>query len=354
MYDVVVIGASIGGSRTAELLAKRGRDVVLIEENTEIGHPLKCTGLVSWRVPDILPNIDKRILLNKVDKAKFFSPNGTSFMLKVNYDVYVISRPLLDKFLFKQAEKVGVKTKKPEKFEGFRKYKNGLKIKTNKSVYETKLLVGADGGHSTVAKAANIKQPEKFFIGVQTTAKGSFDPTSAELWFGSDIAPDFFAWSVPISESYSRIGLATYSNPKPYYERFLKMKIGRVLKPDVGGIIKTGLIEDSVADRVLLVGDAASQMKPFSGGGITYGLIASNYCAAACLEALKNRKYDHSFLKDVYDKRWKKYFSMPIRMGLFYRKLIHIFNDWQLNLLFNFMHISKIDNLFEKLDMDLL
>lgn len=82
IFDVLVVGGAVAGSRTAQLLAEAGKDILLIEDNLDIGHPCKCTGLVSWRIKEILPTFPEKLVVNVVQEAKFHSPSGSSFVLK--------------------------------------------------------------------------------------------------------------------------------------------------------------------------------------------------------------------------------------------------------------------------------
>lgn len=350
-YDVAIVGASAIGSRVANLISREGYRVLLIEEHREVGLPMKCTGLVSFRLLELLPNLPKKVIVNKIRSAKFFSPNGNCLELKPSYPVYVIDRVALDKFLFDQV-KNNVEVRIPERFESFRCMEDSIKIRTNKRTYYSKILVGADGVNSTIRKQAKIVYPKNFLIGLQTTAKGSFDPSSVELWFGSQVCPKFFAWVVPENENTARIGLATNSNPMKYYKQFLKLRINSFKKPDVGGLIRYGLMKETCRDRVMLIGDAALQIKPFSGGGLVYGLTASKICADACVHALENERFDENFFKENYDKKWKEKLAIPIIEGLMLRKSFNLLPDVSLNLAFYSTH--RIKKFLEKWDMDLL
>lgn len=352
IYDVIVIGGSLSGSRVAELLAQKGRNVLLIEEHEKIGLPCKCTGLVSWRTLEILKNLPKNLVVNKLDKGKFYAPDGTFFVLKSKKSAYVLNRTGLDKFLFDQAVKAGTKVK-TEHFETF-KYSDGyVEVKTNKDIYRTKILIGADGANSVVAKNANLTMPKNIFVGLQTTAQGNFEQY-VELWFGENIAPKFFAWVVPENEEVARVGVATHTNPKQYYERFLESRLNHNgLIPNVAGIIRFGIMKDTIADRIILVGDAACQVKPFSGGGITYGLIASQICADAVEKAFEENKFDYKFFKQNYDLKWKKILAPAIKKGMMSRKMLYLLSDSQMNVLFKMIKLFgyKILNRF---DFDLL
>jgi len=351
-YDAIIVGGALSGSRTAELLARNERNVLLIEEHEKIGLPCKCTGLVSWRTPEILKKLPSRLIANKLNKGKFYAPDGTSFILKSKKSAYVLDRTGLDRFLFEQAVKAGAGVK-TEHFETFR-YNNGyVEVKTNKNTYQTKILIGADGANSTVAQKANLPMPKNVFVGLQTTASGNFEQYT-ELWFGKSTAPNFFAWVVPENEEIARIGLATLISPKPYYERFLETRLNHNgLKPDVAGVIRFGVMKDTVADRVMLVGDAACQVKPFSGGGITYGLIASQICADAIEKAFEENKFDYQFLKQNYDSEWKKKIVPGINKGMILRKVLYSLPDPQVNILFKTIKLFGY-RILNRFDFDLL
>lgn len=349
-YDVTVVGASVIGSRVADLVSQRGYRVLLIEEHKQIGLPQHCTGLVSFRLLELLPDIPKQIIVNKIKSAKFFSPNGNCLELKPKYLAYVIDRIALDRFLFNKV-KDNVKVKTGERFESFKYKRNSVEIKTNREIYHSKILVGADGVNSQVRKKSKIEYPKNFLLGLQSKVKGAFDPDNVELWFGSKICPKFFAWVVPENEDVARVGLATNSNTIQYYHNFLQKRLGYTNKPINSGLINYGIMKETSSNRLMLVGDASCQVKPFSGGGLIYGLIAAEICADACIDAIENDKFDEKFFKENYDKRWKKILFIPIIKGLILRNIFNILLDTDLNFLFYFLGHRK--KFLENWDMDL-
>jgi geranylgeranyl reductase family protein len=350
MYDVTIIGASAIGSRTAKLIADNGYDVLLIEEHKKIGLPSKCTGLVSHRLLELLPNLPKKIIVNKIKSARFFPPSGNCLELKSKSPAYVIDRIALDNLLFNEAKDVEIRT--CERFESFRLMEDYVKIKINKKIYHSKILIGADGSNSLVRKYSKLDYPKNVLFGLQTTVKGNFDSDSVELWFGSSVAPNFFAWVVPENDNIARVGLATNQNPMKFYNGFLKKRVGRISKPDTSGIIRYGLMKETSIDRVMLIGDAALQTKPFSGGGIIYGLIASEICADAVIKALEENRFDKNFFKENYDNKWKEKLALPITKGMILRKTFTSLPDTGLNALIYLAGHGK--RFLEKWDMDLL
>jgi len=350
-YDVIIVGAGPAGCRATELIAKRGYKVLVLDEHEQIGKPVKCSGLVSWRLRQLFPDLPENVIVNKVENAKIFSSSGSCLELKSKRPVYVIDREKFDKYLAERAKKARAEIMLSTKFKKFRYLENGIGVKTNKGEFETKLLVGSDGVNSMVAKQANLKQPENILTGVQTTIEGEFDPNLVELWFGKDICPIFFAWVIPENENVARVGLATSTKCKIYFDKFLKKRIGKIKKPDVVGRIIYGLMEETIADRILLVGDAASQVKPFSGGGIIYGLIGAGFASLACIKSLNQKNYSYNFLKENYDEKWKEKLTKPIKNGLLLNKLVH-YSDKLFDFSIRFGEIAK--PIMEEMDMDLL
>jgi len=344
MYDTIVIGAGPSGCRTAEILANKNYEVLVLEEHSQIGKPVQCAGLVSHRIG----KIPKQIILNRIKKARFFC-GKKYFEVKSKKPVYVIDRGKYDKFRTRKAKEAGVKFKLNTRFLDF---KNG-KVITTKGNYKTKILVGADGPNSTVAKISKIKLPENLLKAVQVRVKSNFDSSAVELWFGSDIAPSLFAWVIPESKNIARVGLMTDKNPNKYFEKFLRERISDAKTMDkIGGIGRYGLIKKSVTKNVLLVGDAACQIKPFSMGGIIYGQIGAKYAGEACIKALKVNDFSEKFLKKNYDKRWKKELAGPIRKGLLIKKIFS--NILNKSYSFELIKKLKITKFSSFLDMDFL
>ena len=123
-------------------------------------------------------------------------------------------------------------------------------------------------------------------------------------------------------------------------------------KDILGGVIRYGLIKDSMADNILLVGDAASQVKPYSGGGIIYGLIGAKFAASACLKCLNKNRFDYNFLKENYDNEWKNKLAPAIKRGMVLHRSLHIIPDWLMS--FGITISKPFSPILNNLDMDLL
>ena len=341
--DVIIVGAGPAGCRTAEIVAKKGYEVLVLEEHPRIGKPTQCTGLVSKNIG----KIPKEIVVNKIKRARFCCGNGF-FEIESKQKMILLDREKYDVWLAEKAKKAGVKFKLSTRFLGF---ENG-KVLTNKEKIETKILVGADGPNSSVAKAVGIELPKNLLFALQVNVNSKFDSDLVELWFGKDIAPGSFAWVVPENEKVARVGLLTEKNPNFYLENFLKKRFGKIeIKNKTGDFLRYGIIKKSVSNRVLLVGDAACQIKPFSGGGLVYNKISSEIAGKAIVKSLEENDFSEEFLLENYEKKWKEKLFWPIMRGLAFK---WIFSKISKQTIFSLVKNFGITNFASFLDVDFL
>jgi digeranylgeranylglycerophospholipid reductase len=330
MYDAIIIGAGPAGCRTAELLARGGKKVLVIEEHAKIGEPIQCTGLISAKLLDIHPDLPKNIIQNKIKTARFFAPNGANFELSVKKPALVVDRAKLDQWLASKARKAGAKFKLNTNFVSYNMEKNSIKVKTNKGSFETKYLVGADGPLSKVREQMelDVRYHQQIFAQIDLRYQQTFfqktrivkRPPEAQLNFGGE----YFNWCVPFSKTKARIG-------GPSKEQ--------KFKGTSGGVVRYGLLKTAQQGRVFLVGDAALQVKPFSCGGVIYGQIAAQCLSEAILEE-----------KD-YDELWKQKLEKPIKRGL-HLCLFYKLPNFLKNFAFWIAIKTKLTKTLEKLDMD--
>ena len=127
MYDIIIVGAGPIGCRTAELLEKNDLKVLVLEKNDAIGKYSACTGLVSHRIFD-LSDISKKVIVNQIEKAKFYSTKNNFIELKHKNPVYVIDRNKFDKEMGKKVSKIKLSTF----FKDYWIQDNSVMVKTNK------------------------------------------------------------------------------------------------------------------------------------------------------------------------------------------------------------------------------
>lgn len=344
MHDVIVVGAGPAGCRIAGIVAKHGYDVLVLEEHPRMGTPVQCTGLVSKKIG----KTPRNTILNKINKAKFCC-GDEYFEIKSKESMLLLDREKYDVWIARNAKRFGAEFKLSTRFLDF---KNGT-VLTNHEKINTKILVGADGPNSPVAKSVGIKLPDNLVFAVQATIESSFRPDTIELHFSSDIAPGSFAWVVPENKKTARVGLMTTKKSNKYLDNFLKERFpdSKILNK-TGDVIRYGLIEESVADNVLLVGDAACQVKPFSGGGLVYNKIGAEIAGDAIVKSLETNDFSKEFLMKNYDKKWKEELTLPIIQGMLIKSIFSGISN--MPIIFSIIRLFGIPKLADFLDVDFL
>ncbi|MFO8015573.1 MAG: NAD(P)/FAD-dependent oxidoreductase [Candidatus Woesearchaeota archaeon] len=295
MRNTVIVGAGPAGSYLGWQLSKRGIQNTIVEEHEEIGRPEQCTGIISRNIEDPLPPpLLKKAVQNKVKGAVISCGKQQFEIRKSSFMAYIFDRQKLDRVIAEKAVKAGSDLLLGRRYVSHRAAGKSLKIRLAHGS-ETKhehagRLVGADGPHSIVARNAGLYGRRRFWTGTQVllrTRKPFFDKDMAYLWLDRKYSDGFFAWVVPVDDHRAKAGLASFSKPAKYLERFLKdMFDDFVVEEKQGGIIPVyQKIPLQTKDRkVSLVGDAALQVKATSGGGVVNGLLAAEKLAGVIAE----------------------------------------------------------------------
>jgi geranylgeranyl reductase family protein len=340
-YDVAIIGAGPVGGNLANELAKKGYNVAVFEEHREIGYPLQCAGLVTPRIFKLLNIKKQNIIQNKIHGARIHSPQDIKFIIGGNkLHAYVINRPLFDKAILQQASDNGasIYLQSRVSYAYKKREKVFLKIK-NKISVSCKLLIGADGVHSSTRVWFNFPQPREILygIGAELRLREKTDVEFVDIFIGENIAPGFFGWLIPINEEKCRVGLCIGKESKKHslktcFNKFLhelqKQKIieNREVKPNIGGAIPLGLLKKTSSSNVMIVGDAAAQVKPLSGGGLYPGIKCSKHCISTTLYALEENDFSEASLQK-YHKSWIGDIGKEIKKTLFIRKIFKKLSD---------------------------
>jgi geranylgeranyl reductase family protein len=337
---VTIIGGGPAGSYLAYLLAKKGKEVTLLEEHDKIGSPVQCTGIVTGSIEKFV-KLRKNVIANRLSKVIVISENNKTI---AKVDEIVMWRDKFDEFMEEKAQDEGVKVLLNHQFLGFNG-KNSLKIKdkNNNKIknIKTDVIVGADGPSSSVAKAAGIATKNRYYIGMQAKVKLKMDNDSFETHFGTAF-PDFFGWVVPESENTARIGLGAINNAKDYFYKFLEKRTGKknILCWESGIIPIYNPRQIIQKNNVYLIGDAASQVKATTGGGI----IPSLKAASTLCDCILNKK--------DYNKEFKKKSGRELKLHLKIRNVLNKFSDKDYDKLIKLMSQEKVKKILKKYDRD--
>ena len=349
--DVAIIGGGPIGGYVGKEIAKKGFKVTIFEEHPKIGMPLSCAGLVSSRVVEIIKN-PKNIIQNEISGAHIYSPTGEKTSIGGDrIHAYVINRSQFDLELISSAIKNGATLSLENKVINAQKKNNTIQLQTverrKKKQIITKLIIGADGPHSLIRKIFHFPQPLEYLRGIGAEVTNvNLDPSFVELLLGTRFAPGFFAWIIPTNTqgSTARVGLCIPNDfQHSLKQTFLNLLAVKELKTAkiskyLGGTIPLGPLKQTVDSNIMLVGDAAAQVKPTSGGGLFPGLLCAKICATVAVEALEKEDLTRQFLQR-YHKQWVKEIGRELALGMKFRSVFKHLDDKQLD-----KYLLKINN----------
>jgi len=343
--DVLVVGAGPAGTTAAHRLASRGHRVVVIEEHPRVGYPVQCAGLVSQRALDLAGSTS--FVRTPVRGATVFGPSLGSVHFKAPEPrAFVIDRGALDVALADRAARAGAEFRTSTRFDGRVRAENGRTVvrvtgpDATATELSARLVIGADGVASAVARAFRLRRPVEILPAFEAEIPRSpGDPDTVEVYLGNSISPGLFGWWIPDGAGGARVGVAVDADGTParvYYDRllaYLERRFGeRLTNPTaflVSGI-PIGMVPKTHADGALLVGDAAAQVKPLSGGGIFTGMRCAELAAAVADAAL--RAGDTSSLRlAAYDRAWREEFGEEFRRALYLRRVFQRLDDADLD-----------------------
>ena len=336
---ISIVGCGVAGSYLAYLLAKQGKEVTIIEEHNKIGNPVQCTGIVTGSIEKFV-KLPKNVVANRCSRVIVVSKNKS---IVANTDEIVLWRDKFDQFIADMAADQGVKILTNHQFLNFNG-KNSIKIKNKKNnklkEIKSDITIGADGSSSAVANASGLANT-KFCIGMQAKVKLKIKLNAFETHFGSRF-PKFFGWVVPESEDIVRLGLASLSNPKEYFYKFLKKRTGnkKIIQWESGIIPIYNPNQIIQKNNKYLIGDAATQVKATTGGGIIPSLKAAH---TLCDCIINNKDYNEEF---------KRQYGKELLLHLKIRNTLNKFSDKDYDCLLKLMSQEKIKKILKKYDRD--
>lgn len=371
--DVVVVGGGPCGSFSALSLAKNGVNVTVFEEHREIGVPSHCAGHLSisgLKRLGLYP-LPKEVVENIFYGAIFHSPNGVEFSVRFDSPITcAVNRTLFDKYIARLAQDSGAYYQLNSQVKSLIMDKalvKGANVQQDGKTFEVsaKIVLDAEGIPSRMLKQLGLHLPRKDMIvhGFQSEVENvkDIEPNFVEVFLGSAYAPGFYAWLIPKSDGKAKVGLAARKgNPKELLKNLmhkhptasLKLRKAKILRESLHPITLGGLIPKAYSHGFLAVGDAASQVKPTTGGGVILGLNCAKMAAEIALEALNKGDFSSKFLS-AYQKRCMEILGFDVKAMLIIRRMLDKISDKRLDAIIGFfckIHLDKTAKNFKEID----
>ncbi|AOT70483.1 NAD(P)/FAD-dependent oxidoreductase [Geosporobacter ferrireducens] len=291
-YDVIVVGAGPAGATAARKLAMSGCRVLLIDQ-ADFPRDKHCGGLIPVKALKLLDfEIPKRTILNEIHSITLYSQHmGASTYKDPGILGKTVNRRDFDHQLLNQAIAQGVRFYQKTRLQHLVEEKQHIRVITSAGEYVCSTLLGCDGTHSTVKRFVEKKHSfEHYKMGFAVNTLLPVDhkePFQDFKLFGLPLA---FAmgWAIPQGNRINiGIGGPAYQKKQmmDYFQVYLRKVMELYLHIDKpkgirGSFLPAGGFQRKVQKgNILLAGDAAGFVDPFTGEGIYYALQSGELAA---------------------------------------------------------------------------
>ena len=356
-YDVIVVGGRVSGSISSSYASKNGSNVLMIEKHQEIGTPVHCAGGVSdsfFKTMNIKPSSE--YTLCRVEGGKIYSPDGNFISSKDKIlKGHILDRKIFDKNLAIRAANEGVDIMLKTTVTGLLTEKGQVKGVVAKHLgkkieISSKVVIAADGIESQVAKLYGLDtnfNPQNVCSCAQMEMVGlDVDTEMLEFYFGEKIAPRGYVWVFPKGENRANVGLGIRNSEKTaheYLKTFLKKIGGTPVELNVGAVPLGGPIKKTYGNGILIVGDAAGQVDPVTGGGIHVSAECAKIAGTVAADAVQKEEYSEKYLKK-YEINWKNGIGRSLEKAIKFRNLFDKLNDEDINNLIKYAKNKDINS----------
>jgi digeranylgeranylglycerophospholipid reductase len=326
-FDIVVVGAGPAGSSAARAAAQQGAKVLIVDRRPCIGVPVQCAELVTqWISHYVL--FSSNCILQTTETMVTHLSDGTSpeKIYEMKSPGYMLDRSLFDKDLVTAA--IGAGAALSTETKAIAIFPEGLMVEhgTQKEMIQSKIIIGADGVHSMVARWAGLTSM-KTMVALQYEVVNPGSQKQAEVFFSTDYEGGY-AWFFPKGKT-ANVGLGIIPSKIADLSRLLGQFLDHLVESKkwptlvrigrTGGSVPCEGPRRAVIKNILLAGDAAGHAHPITGAGILNavigGEIAGRIAAGAVLRG------DLKYLEN-YEIEWGETFGRSLSYGASKRKYL--------------------------------
>ncbi len=325
-YDVLVIGGGPAGAFAAKTAVEKGLSACLVEKRPAIGVPVRCAEGIGKEALHEFMDPDPKCISAEMTGASIVAPDG--FLMKLESGLagnkvgYILDRKFFDRELVWKAADAGadviVKTRAsaPIMENGFVK---GAKIECCGTVSNVTadVVIAADGVESKFSKWCGIDTTvpvrEIMSSAQYVMADIDIDQHSTVFYLGNEIAPQGYLWVFPKGERSANVGVGISGKKsgeghraKDYLDRFVKKTFpqGKFIECIAGGVSVCKPLDCTVANGLIIAGDAARVVDPLTGGGIYNSMYTGRLAAQVAAECIGKGDVSKKELM-VYDTTWR-------------------------------------------------
>ena len=323
-YDAIVVGLGPAGATAAYEMSRAGLSVLAIEKDIHPRYKV-CGGGLSVRIEQLLDPGFKSVVEQTISGIQFsYRGQDTISIESPDPIAYMVMRDRFDHYLTQQARRVGTDIHEGEQPRSFRHLTDGVEVTTDRGCYQAKVLIGADGANSQVARQLFPGQRLRCIPTLESEIEigpGSPYPAQGKALIDIGAGSMGYAWIFPKQGRLS-VGVGEFQRKpaslKNTFDRFVRVDKGlanlEIPKP-LGHPLPlfSNRTEpyrqqepgEFVNGRALLVGDAGHLVDPLFGEGIYYAVRSGKMAALTVLDQLHDRnkslwEYELAIRQELY------------------------------------------------------
>ncbi|MBI3743687.1 MAG: NAD(P)/FAD-dependent oxidoreductase [Chloroflexi bacterium] len=337
--DVLVLGGGPAGNNAALELSRRGHRVIVVDRRRDLGDKL-CTGIVSAECIKSFP-AEPAHVRRAARSAMVFSPLGNTIHVeRPEPQAYILDRVAYVASFAKRAQTAGATYLLEHTVESVDIHRDRVTVTVSNTAgarsMRARATVVACGFGSRVPAMAGLGSPKDFVTGAQVEVFAPNVP-EVEVYVGRSYAPGFFAWTAPTSQGRALVGLMARRQAGELLDQLVERlknegKVNEAVRAPRKWGIPLKPISRTYGERVIAVGDAAGQVKPATGGGIYYSLLASRMAAETLDEALRKDDLRPKALSS-YERSWKAVMRDDMEVAYAARRMLDTLGDNQVDYL---------------------
>lgn len=345
-YELIVVGGGPAGSVAAKTAAEKGVKTLLLEKDRDFGIPVRCAEGIGLEFLSIFIEPNIKWMDNPLEKVRMYAPNGKEVYVYLGEQGTIVNRKVFDFELALLASKHGACVRNRCCVTSMQRENGGLHLEFEhygkKYKVRTPLVIGADGVESRIGRWAGLKTnfpPIDIESAFQYTMHHkNIDARYCDFFFGEKIAPGGYIWVFPKGENLANVGIGVAASrtkdrsAKEFLDDFVMKRFPNAsqLSSVAGAVPAAKAHKQMIADNVMLVGDAASQVNPLTGGGIMSSMWGGRFAGLTAVEALSKGKFSKNSLSGypkAYHKRVGEVYNRHYRI----KQAVHKLPDEVLN-----------------------
>lgn len=324
-YDVLIIGGGPGGAMAGKAVADAGLSCCIIEKRPAIGAPVRCAEGVGMEISELV-DLNPKWISSKIESAQLVAPDGQ--VLELNPEMagnevgYVLDRKIFDRELIWNAANAGcdvfVKSRAKSAIMKDSKVCGAVIVQGGETFEVTAdVVIAADGVESKFARWCGIDTTVPM-AEIETCVQYlmtdiDIDPGLNAFYLGREVAPEGYIWIFSKGDRTANVGIGISGKmckdgkrPKDYLDAFIEEHFpnGKIIELIVGGVSACKPLECTVADGLIVVGDAARVSDPLTGGGILNAMHTGKLAGEVAAECIAAGDCSSSALMK-YDTEWR-------------------------------------------------